>query len=177
MKKYFYTIFILSLFSSLACQTVEEIPTKTVYPRMIGDIAYDVSLDTTDFQLCWDDKFAIQYYAYTSTFNEATYGKEKYAVHQIFEANYTTVNVPAESGLVRIRFLVNCRGEVGRFRVIGMDKNYQAKVFDERITQQLVDITKNQLEWKVFKTEKSERDYYQYLIFKIENGQIIDILP
>ncbi len=177
MKKHLYTLLIISLFSSLACQTVEEVPRKTVYPRMIGDIAPDASLDTTDFQLCWEDKFAVQYYAYTSTFNESTYGKEKREVYKIFEANYKSTNVPAESGLIRVRFLVNCRGETGRFRVMGMDKNYQAKVFDDRITKQLVNITKNELAWKIFKTDKSERDYYQYLIFKIENGQIIDILP
>ena len=175
MKKYWHTLAVLTLFFNATCQTPGEI--KESYPRMIGDIAYNPSIDTTNFELCWDEKFAVQYYAFTSTFNQSTYLKEKYAVHKIFEANYNADRVPLESGLVSVRFLVNCRGESGRFRVKGMDENYQEKVFTSAITQQLVNITKNELEWKAFKTDKAERDYYQYLIFKIENGQIIDILP
>lgn len=177
MNKYLYTFAILGLFSNIGCQTVAEAPTKKEYPRMIGDIGYDAKMDTTDFQLCNDEKFAVQYYAYTSTFNEVTYHQGKYETHKIFAANYTSIDLPSESGLVRVRFLVNCRGETGRFRVMGMDKNYQPKAFPVAITNQLITIIKNYLEWNPFKTAQSARDYYQYLIFKIDKGQIIDILP
>lgn len=144
---------------------------------MIGDIAYNPTIDTADFQLCKEENLAIQYYAFTKTFNKSTYLQEKSEVWKIFEENYKPIIVEQASGLLRIRFLVNCQGKAGRFRVIGMDKNYQEKVFPDAITQQLITITKNLLEWEVFDKQNQKRDYYQYLIFKIENGNIIDILP
>ena len=63
-----------------------------------------------------------------------------------------------------------------------MDENYQEKVFDQSITNQLLEITKNLKGWipKNFTSKTNEvfsYDYYQYLIFKMKDGQISEILP
>jgi hypothetical protein len=58
-----------------------------------------------------------------------------------------------------------------------MDNQYKEKQFDPRITNQLLEITKNLSGWKIKEYHGSEIDYYQYLIFKIEKGEIIEILP
>jgi hypothetical protein len=58
-----------------------------------------------------------------------------------------------------------------------MDENYNEKVFAKSITEQLMRITKNLIGWQGKKYNEKEIDYYQYLIFKIENGQLKEILP
>ena len=155
----------------------ETAPIESKYPRMIGDIAYDPSIDTTEHKLCNSEKFAVQYYVYNHLEGNYPFKEEKHKVNEIFRNKYNPQNAKKESGLIRIRFLVNCKGEAGRYRVISMDENYQEKTFDPSITDQLLSITMNDLEWAPFETEGKKRDYYMYLIFKIREGEIIEILP
>ncbi|MGL4629975.1 MAG: hypothetical protein ACRCVT_02120 [Leadbetterella sp.] len=80
--------------------------------------------------------------------------------------------------MIRIRFIVNYKGQTDRFRLIAMDENYKEKVFASSITEQLVKITKSLKGWGLMKYDSTHTfDYYQYLIFKMENGQIKEILP
>ena len=58
-----------------------------------------------------------------------------------------------------------------------MDNTYEQKEFDERITNQLLAITKELDGWKILPNTQEARDYYQYLIFKIDEGNILEILP
>jgi len=140
---------------------------------MIGDILYDANQDDPNFKLCNGDKMAIQYYA----LGEKTYEGEKITIERIFKSEYNPTTVKKESGLVRIRFIVNCHGESGRFRLLSSDEDYKPKTFDSKLTDQLMRITKNLKGWKGFTRKGRGRDYYQYLIFKIEDGNIIEIMP
>jgi len=38
-------------------------------------------------------------------------------------------------------------------------------------------ITKSLSGWKILPNDEAPTDYYQYLIFKIKNGEIIEIMP
>jgi len=144
------------------------------YPRHVGDITFDEAIDSKEFQLCDDDEEVRQYFNFGKG---VQYKGEKLAIIEAFEANYKPVQGEKETGLIRIRFIVNCKGQTGRFRIIGMDTNYQKKDFDSRITNQLLSITKNLSGWKTMPDDLVPYDYYQYLIFKMENGQIKEILP
>ena len=83
----------------------------------------------------------------------------------LFE-KYKSEIIKNETGLIRINFVVNCKGKTDRFRLISMNENYEEKVFVPSITEQLMSITKNLKGWK----EKKYKgvDYYQYLIFNLE---------
>lgn len=162
-------IFLLA--SLLACQSKPS--AQSDYPRMIGDIAFDKELDDPGFKLCSGDKKAIQYYALP----EKPYDGEKPALEKHFFDQYNADTAPKESGLIRIRFLVNCEGKAGRFRVMGMDWDYQEKAFDTSITDQLLSLTKSISNWKGFSSKSRGLDYYNYLIFKIEAGQLKEIMP
>ena len=50
-----------------------------------------------------------------------------------------------------------------------MDQNYQETTFDNKLTDQILSITKSLKGWKSKKDNGSKFDYYQYLIFKIED--------
>ncbi|GAB5552923.1 MAG: hypothetical protein Sapg2KO_25140 [Saprospiraceae bacterium] len=155
----------------LACQSKPS--AQSDYPRMIGDIAFDKEQDDPDFKLCSGDKRAIQYYALP----EKPYAEEKPALKKHFLDQYDAEKTTRESGLIRIRFLVNCEGQAGRFRIMGMDWDYQEKTFDTSITDQLMSLTKSISKWKGFSSKSRGLDYYNYLIFKIEAGQLKEIMP
>lgn len=150
----------------------QKTPTVSKYPATTGDIAFDSKTDKANYEVCGDCGMW-QYF----DFSEKTYDGDKLAIEKVFQELYNPKNVKHESGLVRIRFIVNCLGETERFRLMASDENYQEKSFDESITSQLLEITKNLKGWKPMTYNNAKMNYYQYLVFKIKDGQIQEILP
>lgn len=171
-----YKPILLFLFLSLmACQRrdVELQAEATKYPRWIGDIEPDPQLDDPHFQPCNGDNT----YQYFNHSEGLQYRGEKRAIEALFQKLYRPVTAAKANGLIRIRFMVNCAGKTGRFRLISMDENYQAVVFPKAICTQLLNITKKLDGWEKLPNGEEATDYYQYLSFKIEQGAIKEILP
>jgi len=146
---------------------------KSVYPTMIGDIEFNKEIDKENFELCFE-KHIFQYF---NNSGGLEYEGEKLAIEKEFTEKYKSEIIKNETGLIRINFVVNCKGKTDRFRLISMGENYEEKVFVKSITEQLMSIIKSLKGWKGKKYKEREIDYYQYLIFKIENGQLKEILP
>ena len=143
------------------------------YMRMVGDSEFDPEKDDPNFKLCFSENQVRQYFNFGRGLQ---YEGEKKALVEHFFKQYKPVDTD-QSGLIRVRFIVNCKGETGRFRLIEADENYQKTKFDERITQQLLTLTKSLKGWKPQADEYAERDFYQYLVFKIKNGDLIEMMP
>ena len=146
---------------------------KSEYPNNVGDIEFNSKTDKQDFELCNKNRI----YQYFNNSGGLEYEGEKLKIENVFKENYKSEKINNETGLIRINFIVNCKGKTDRFRLISMDENYNEKVFLKSITDQLIAITKNLNGWKAKKIKERDIDYYQYLIFKIENGQLKEILP
>ena len=58
-----------------------------------------------------------------------------------------------------------------------MNFEYQPKKFDPEIKKQLLSITKSLDGWIPVNNGLVDFDFYQYLSFRIEDGQIIKIMP
>ena len=141
-----------------------------------GDIPFDEKTDDPDFKLCYTNNDIRQYFNFSKG---VQYKGEKPAIDHYFKVNYQAVE-SNQSGLIRIRFIVNCKGETDRFRLMAMDGNFQAINFSTEITDQLLDLTQKMNGWLPIEMEEMNNttwDYYQYLIFKIHNGEIIEIMP
>jgi hypothetical protein len=162
-------LFIFILFASCSNKTL---PISS-YPKNIGDIDFDPKMDNKNFQIC-NEAHIFQYF---NNSEGLQYEGEKLAIEKAFANQYDVKIVRKESGLVRIRFVVNCKGETDRFRVIAMNENYEPYNFDPRLTQQLLAITKRLKGWQPKTYNNAPTDYYQYLIFKIKDAEIIEILP
>jgi len=130
-------------------------------------------LDDTNFELC-NEKNAKQYHNLNE---EMLYEGEKNALVNTFNTQFKSNDTISESGMIRIRFLINCKGETGRFRLVEAGYDYKEKQFDPYITDQLIKITKSLKGWKILSDKFGPKDYYQYLIFKIDAGKITEILP
>ena len=164
MKFLFLNILFISFLVS--CQTVEKL---SQYPKQVGDIEFDKNLDDLNFKICNNDK-TFQYYNLEKGFK---YKGEKLAILDKFKNSFKFQSKNSENGYITIRFLVNCEGKTGMFRVQEMNFNYQKTEFDRNLVQELLKFTKNLDGWENFQ----KIDYYQYLTYKIENGKVVKILP
>ncbi len=155
----------------LSCSIEKE--TETKYLRWVGDIEHDSTVDGDVFKICNAENKVRQYFNMSEGLQIEG---EKLKIIKHFKNNYQTIEIN-ESGWIRVRFIVNCKGESGRFRIIESNEKYQKRAFDPRISQQIIQLTKSLIGWKVLEFEGKSVDYYQYLLFKISNGEIEKIMP
>jgi len=148
----------------LSCNdfTEEELSS---HPIHVGDIKADIKIDDPNFKPC--DHKIHQHYNFKST-----YRGEKPAIIAHFSEKLNSGILKKENGYISIRFLVNCKGETGRYRVKGMDFDYKVKKFDQPTVKQLLSLTKKLDGWPAFENF----NYYQNITFKIVNSQIEEIL-
>ena len=144
---------------------------KATVSKHIGLIPFDPLLDTLSFTVCNED-YVNPYFHHLDLSIEG----EKPAIVDAFETQFNPVS-REENGYVTIRFLVNCEGETGRFRMIELDKDYNPKDFSETLTRQLCDITSSLEGWDALTVDGASYDYVRYLTFKIQEGNITAILP
>ena len=139
----------------------------------VGDIAFDPAVDDPGFRICYEPEI-FQYYNFGKGLQ---YEGEKIKIVQHFQNNYKSKEFGSVQGFITIRFIVNCEGKTGRFRIQEMDNHYNAAVFPKALTDQLLELTKMLEGWTPAAYEGTKMDYYQYLTFKIENGDIKEIMP
>lgn len=168
----FISLLLFALLFSHCSKLVKPVEPQSL--RWLEDIPFDSKIDDKTFEVCDKEEKIYQYF---NLGDNIEIEGEKYHINQVFKERYDPSIVKKESGLVRIRFVVNCEGETDRFRVLTSSLNYEERTIDENVTNQLLEITKSLKGWKQKKKEGLAMDYYQYLIFRIVDGEIIKILP
>src|SRR5690606_1053083 len=123
-------LFFLVFFAG--CNAENSTSSKQEYRQWVGDIEFDSALDDQNFELCHGDSSVNQYFNFGQGLQ---YKGEKKSILEEFRINYQPVQSD-DGGLIRIRFIVNCKGETDRFRVIAMNNQFEEKKFDARITSQ-----------------------------------------
>lgn len=153
------------------CQTAKNAIPK--YPAHVGDLVFDEKLDDGVFKKCLGDEFSSQYYNDSKGFQ---FKGEKIEIERKLE-KLNLKSTEKSNGFITIRFVVNCEGKTGLFRIQEMNENYEEKNFDQKLTKNLLDFTKKLDGWIPKEYLGRKFDYYQYLTFKIENGKVTEILP
>ncbi len=144
---------------------------EQAYAGHVGSIQLDPSLDDSGFAIC-DERWIFEYYNFSKGLQ---FEGEKIKIIEHFRAKYKPAT--QENGYFTVRFVVNCKRETGRFRTESMGFDYQPIRFEDRTTDQLLTLTKELKGWRVGIYQGKEQDYYQYLTFKIEEGNLTEILP
>lgn len=160
-------IFQLALFS---CNQAQQQTHEKEYVN-VGSIKPDALLDDTPFAVC-EEEWILEYYNFQKGFQ---FEGEKIALINYFQKNYTVQ--ANDTGYFTVRFVVNCKGETGRFRTEAMNFSYQPIEMNEVTTHQLLKLCKELKGWGIGVYQEKERDYYQYLTFKMEKGHLTEILP
>jgi len=138
----------------------------------VGHITFDESLDDPNFHLC-DTLNLFQYYNTDSHFKD---NKDKIS-HYFLQLYKPVTDIPQQCGYLTVKFIINCNGVTGRFRVFEMDSSYRSFAFDKRISDQLLNLTKALKGWKPAFYEGKVYDSYQYITFRLRDGKIIRINP
>lgn len=154
----------------------------------VGDIPFNPDTDDSSFELI-DENNILPYNMVCGFLIEG----EKYRVVDYFNEKFKSDTIIGANGYITIRFIVNYKGKTDRFRVYEMDNEYRQIKFPENITQSLLELTKKIDRWITSLDYKLDRyncieimdngnkkylyDYYQYILFKIKDGQIETILP
>ncbi len=107
--------------------------------------------------------------------------KTKYPVSSetlVKEINTNLLYKPTSiNGFITLRFIVNCKGQIGKLNTFQIDGNYKEISFDTEYVDQLINFVKGLKEWKMGVYKEKPIDYYTYFTFKVENGNIKEIVP
>lgn len=153
-----------------AVQQKQE-PVPPEQSRLVYHIQPDPSTDDPHFTLCDIDKA----YPYYGTDTHTRRDKRQLLTH--FQNGFTPSPEVHDTGFISIRFMVNCMGVAGRFRVTEFDTSYGPMKFDTSISSQLLKLTKDVKDWEPIRFASGSYDSYCYFLFKIEGGKLTDVLP
>jgi len=172
MKIYHQRVIELVILGLIICSCT-EIKSEKQYFNDLGEIPFDEELDDINFKVCHEDL--------TIPFNYGGFGLvyegEKKKLVETINDKFHYQKTKDQTGFITIRFIINCEGQTGRFRVIEMDLNLKPKKFDENISNQILNITKGLDGWQRLERWEKVWDVQQYLTFKFEDGVITEILP
>ena len=169
--KFSYLLNLLIFTLLFGCNKV-PVPVKAKYAEPIGHIPSERVIASHNFKPCYEGLF-FQYY---NTTPDASYRFGKDSIRTYVNANYQN-NGYTDSGWLSYHFMINCNGVAGRYSVVETDANYQPGTFNNDLKQQLLKITQHFQDWTPTVYQNEPYDCVTYLTYKIENGEIVDILP
>jgi len=136
----------------------------------VGDISFDPKTDDPKFQVC-NPKQVWQGYQLKSKQDETPIMVAR-EFRSKFRSNPAWKN---ESGLIRIRFLVNCSGVADRFRLLELDPDLKEKEFNADLKAHILGIAKS-ISWPPRRAYNQTVDYYHHVSVRIVNGELSDIV-
>lgn len=138
--------------------------------QTVGNIPFDQKTDDASFQLC-NSNWVWQGYQLKTMADETSL-----AVDREFKSKFTPApEWKDQSGIIRIRFIVNCNGKSDRFRLLCMGSDMKEKQFNEDLKAHVIKISK-QIQWPVRRAQQQTVDYYHYFSIRIVDGQLKEVL-
>ncbi len=126
----------------------------------------------TKFELCG---LGITYPYYVS---KGYYKKDFNHFKEYILENYNTSITENNSFIIRIQFMINCKGEIGNYKVKSYDYNYQTIQINEVITNHFIELVDEYNLWNPpFNRHNEVINIFKFYAFKVHNGVIIEILP
>lgn len=146
------------------------VPSQNVYKERIAYINPDEALISEGFETCGE--YIFDYY----NPERPTYTKGKNGLKKFILTNYKNKGY-IDSGYLNIRFVINCKGETGRYVIHENDLDLIPKKFNKELKDQLFKLTTQVNQWNPNVIRKKKVDSYMYISYRIENGEIVEILP
>ncbi|PCI95031.1 MAG: hypothetical protein COB15_12505 [Flavobacteriales bacterium] len=104
-----------------------------------------------------------------------------WVIKEHFKSSYPTTKMQVfkkNSGIITVRFKVNCKGETGEFSLIQYDLDYQKTTLNKIITDYFLTKTKELKDWIPPKNEEGKIvNSHKFFSFRLINGELIEILP
>ncbi|MEG0930581.1 hypothetical protein [Algoriella sp.] len=98
------------------------------------------------------------------------YKTERYGIRKVISEPINQLNFPIFSGNINVRFVINCKNEIGYFRIKTVDQDYKKVEISTDLQKRIVSIIQQLKDWN----GKNKDSYYQIQI-KLKNGKVEDI--
>jgi hypothetical protein len=145
-------------------------PSKDVFTERVAYIDPDNSLLSEGFETCQDRIF--DYYNPTrATYSTGKYGLKEEVFNAYDHTKYT------DSGYLSVRFVINCKGQTGRYVWHESNLDLEPTALSKNLVDDLVTITTNLKLWNPNVIRDEKVDSYMYILYRIENGKITQIIP
>lgn len=106
------------------------------------------------------------------------YNGGMYVIKKKYNDEYFPVTNGVNSGIVKIRFDVNCMGETGNFVFETYNLLYQPTILNDSIVNQTISIAKKLDDWIPGTNDKNENiNSFKFIAIKVKDGKIKEILP
>lgn len=157
--------------------SVKYVPSENEYVNRVSYIDPETSELSEGFETC--NERIVDYYntnpgdpsAQVVSYSAGKNGLRKFILENYENRNYS------DSGYLNIRFVINCKGETGRYVVHENDLDLSPKSFNSELKEQLYGLTKQLKKWNPVVFREQPQDSYMYISYRIKNGEIIEILP
>ena len=153
-------------------------PEQNVYTKRVAYIDLKKAMLVKNFKIC-DSTYIIDYYNYapsdsisrTTSYYNGKNGLRNHVLSKYENRNYT------DSGYLNFRFIVNCEGQSGAYVIHENDLDLNPSKFNPQLVNQLFEITTSLKKWQPNFLRGATRDSYMYISYRIENGEITEIIP
>ena len=98
------------------------------------------------------------------------YKTERYGIRKVISEPIHQLNFPNFSGNINVRFVINCKNEIGYFKIKAVNQDYKKVELSTDLQKKMVAIVQQLNDWD----GKNEDSYYQIQI-KLKNGKVEDI--
>ena len=132
----------------------------------IGDTAFDPRLDDPKFQVCNPDNVWQGYQLKSKQDETSLMVEEEFRTKYKYNAVWSK-----DAGLIRIRFIVNCKGVADRFRILEADRELKPTQFNKELIAHLLAIAKG-IQWPQRRAWEQTVDYYHYISIRVHDGKI-----
>jgi hypothetical protein len=144
--------------------------------RLVHNLSPSETCQPTGFQTC---SACFQPLWQTTQLSQTA---QQYELNHLLINHYQPVSQKDQSGLLTIKFVVNCAGQSGLFEVKGFGDDYCPKAFDSRLTNRLLTLCRNYVATNAFlhpgkDPAEPTNDTAVSLTFRLKDGHITDILP
>lgn len=145
---------------------------KNILIPLIFFISCNYSCNKKDsFKLCHNKKHP---YYYPSLGYKGGF----YEIKQHFNKGFQEIKGRNNSGIVKIKFIVNCKGEIGNLEVETYSLSYEKTNLNSRIIEQFINLIEELKYWiPAVDAEGEKIDSFKFYAFKIVDGKLKEILP
>ncbi len=144
--------------------------------KRVGYIDFENTIDSDyKLELCGSHDHIFDYY--NGQENRSGYIGGKSGLKTFIDSKLDPTKLNNESGYLTFRFVINCKGEAGKFVTNQADFEYTKKQFPKETVMHLYTILSSIEKWQPCIVRDVKRDSYFYVTFILKNGKIQDILP
>jgi len=123
-----------------------------------------------EFELCGNGRLLGSYHSAAPKIYKGT----KLQFREFILSNFDNKGLSG-SGMLNLRFHVNCNGQIGNLEINELNSDFEKSSLSQELVDQVIQLISRPANWETFAGE--DYNYYMYLNFKIENGEITEIIP